>query len=92
MLNLIKRNEMSTSPHINDTSFTIQFPQHLRSLKAHATCSGSKMNQCAQNICYELSLLACCMENMSYLPRGRPDRDHMVVGFATTYSISDYHH
>ena len=24
--------------------------------------------------------------------RGRCDRDHMVVGFTTTYAISAYHH
>jgi len=50
------------------------------------------MNQCAKSVCYELSLLACCMENMAYLPRGRRDRDHMIVGYTTTYSISAYYH
>ena len=28
----------------------------------------------------------------TYLQRGRRGRDHMVVGFTTTYAISAYHH
>jgi hypothetical protein len=30
--------------------------------------------------------------NIVQLCRGRRGRDRMVVGFTTTYAISDYHH
>jgi len=38
---------------------------------------------------YKLTYL---FTSISFLTRGRHGRDRMVVGFTTTYAISDYHH
>jgi hypothetical protein len=32
------------------------------------------------------------MYGLKNIPRGRNSRDHMVVGFTSTYVISAYHH
>jgi len=38
---------------------------------------------------FELTLINTLVP---YSPRGRCGRDRMVVGFTTTYAISNYHH
>ena len=79
---------------------------HLSKKKRVATGWLCVMNQIHISLSDYLQVSALCMENIALLAAtyikvtnkqfirrgGRRCRDRMVVGFATTYAISAYHH
>ena len=61
-------------------------------LKMETSGESFSLLQLIANDCYKVSYNLYSKNNLQKQSRGRHGRDHMVIGFTTTYAISAYHH